>query len=95
MTPSRPRQIDWDSRQCRLPHDDNSHCRAGQRDRVLTGVKARRYAPPPLRGAAALTPAPRTVTDLFARQTRNISSRKEAIHESTLTEPVARSSTGP
>ena len=54
------------------------HCRAGQRDRVLTGVKARRCAPPPLRGAAALTPAPRTVTDLLARQTRNISSRKEA-----------------
>ena len=32
-----------------------------QRARVLTGVKARRCAPPPLRGLTALTPAPRTL----------------------------------
>ena len=46
-------------------------CRADQRDRVLTGVKARRCATPPLRGAAALTPAPRTVTGNLARQPEN------------------------
>ena len=28
-----------------------TRCRANQHDRVLAGVKARRYAPPPLRGA--------------------------------------------
>ena len=30
------------------------HCRAVQHDRVLTAVKARRFAPPPLRGADGL-----------------------------------------
>ena len=29
-------------------------CRAHQHDRVLAGVKARRFAPPPLRGADGL-----------------------------------------
>ena len=38
----------------RPPDIDNSHCRADQRDRVLTGVKARRCAPPPLRGGSGL-----------------------------------------
>ena len=45
--------------------------------RLLAGVKARRCATPPLRGAAALTPAPRTVTGNLARQPENHSSRKE------------------
>ncbi len=52
-------------------------CRANQRDRVLTGVKARRCATPPLRGATALTPAPRTVTGNLARQPENHSSRRK------------------
>ena len=51
---------------------DNPRCRADQCDRVLTGVKARRCATPPLRGAAALTPAPRTVTGNLARQPETI-----------------------
>ncbi len=55
----------------RTPDSDNPRCRADQRDRVLTGVKARRCATPPLRGAAALTPAPRTVTGNLARQPEN------------------------
>ena len=33
---------------------DDPHCRAAQPDRVLTAVKARRCAPPPLRGADGL-----------------------------------------
>ena len=36
----------------RSPRVDDPRCRANQHDRVLAGVKARRYAPPPLRGAA-------------------------------------------
>ena len=63
----------------RTPDSANPRCRAGQRDRVLTGVKARRCATPPLRGAAALTPAPRTVPGNLARQPENHSSRKEEL----------------
>ena len=36
------------------PGVDDPRCRANQHDRVLAGGKARRYAPPPLRGADGL-----------------------------------------
>ena len=36
------------------PGVDDPRCRANQHDRVLAGVKPRRYAPPPLRGADGL-----------------------------------------
>ena len=36
-----------------------------QRARVLARVKARGYAPPPLRGAPAWTPAPRTLVPVL------------------------------
>ena len=38
----------------RSPGVDDPRCRANQHDRVLAGVKARRYAPPPLREADGL-----------------------------------------
>ena len=70
LTPN-ARRLDRNAQRRRAPDSDNPRCRAEQRDRVLTGVKARRCATPPLRGAAALTPAPRTVTGNLARQPEN------------------------
>ena len=48
------RRIGWVAGSRRAPELGSSGCRAAQRDRVLTGVKARRCAPPPLRGADGL-----------------------------------------
>ena len=46
------------------PSATGGHRRARQRARVLPGVKALRSAPTPLRGAAAWTPAPRTLVQI-------------------------------
>ena len=51
---------------------DDPHCRAAQPDRVLTAVKARRCAPPPLRGADGLdTGCAHGRQTALARQSRN------------------------
>ena len=86
------RRLDKNAQLRRAPDIDNPRCRADQCDRVLTGVKARRCATPPLRGAAALTPAPRTVTGNLARQPENHSSRKEELTFDALNEPGAGTS---
>ena len=78
----RARRIDRSAQPRRAIDVDNPHCRAGPHDRVLTAVKARRYATPPLRGASALTPAPRTVMAILARQTREtlLSGKEDVTH---------------
>ena len=55
MAPGRARRIERAGpRRARDVAVDDPHCRAAQTDRVLAAVKARRCAPPPLRGADGL-----------------------------------------